>query len=126
MFANTDPTNRKSDGELRNLQNKRINRTLSLQGVGKVGGSSRSDTDGHDPSLRTPTRLAGNSLARDLQNKRLNRILSLQRVGTVGGSSQSGTDEHDPSAIKKKKKRKKKRKRMIRVMSFQRIRRSLL
>ena len=81
---------------------------------------SRSKTDGHDRSLRTPTRLAGSPMARDLQNKRINRIFSLQRVGKVDGSSQSGTDEHDPSAIKKKKKE---RKRMFRVMSLQRIRR---
>ena len=39
--------------------------------VGKVGGSSRSETDGHDPSLRAPTRLAGSPIARDLENKRI-------------------------------------------------------
>ena len=39
--------------------------------VGKVGGSSRSETDGHDPSLRAPTRLAGSPMARDLENKRI-------------------------------------------------------
>ena len=27
--------------------------------------------DGHDPSLRTPTRLAGSPMARDLENKRI-------------------------------------------------------
>ena len=36
-----------------------------------MGGSSRSETDGHDPSLRTPTRLAGSPMARDLENKRI-------------------------------------------------------
>ena len=34
----------------RDLENKRITRVMSLHRVGKVGGSSRSDTDGHDPS----------------------------------------------------------------------------
>ena len=66
---------------------------------GKVGGSSRSDTDGHDPSLRTPTRLAGSLMARDLENKHVTRVMSLQRVGKVGGSNRSDTDGHDPSAI---------------------------
>ena len=61
----------------RDLENKRITRVMSLQRVGKVGGSSRSDTDGHDPSLRTPTRLAGSQMARDLENKRITRIMSL-------------------------------------------------
>ena len=70
---------------------------MSLQRVGKVGGSSRSDTDGHDPSLRIPTRLAGGPIARDLENKRITTVMSLQRVGKVGGSSRSDTDGHDPS-----------------------------
>ena len=60
---------------------------MSLQRIGKVGGSSRSDMDGHDPSLRTPTRLVGSPMARDLENKRITRVMSLQRVGKVGGSS---------------------------------------
>ena len=34
----------------RDLENKRITRVMSLERVGKVGGSSRSDTDGPDPS----------------------------------------------------------------------------
>ena len=34
----------------RDLENKRITGVMSLQRVGKVGGSSRSDTDGPDPS----------------------------------------------------------------------------
>ena len=55
----------------RDLEIKRITRVASLQRVGKVGGSSRSDTDGHDQSLRTPTRLAGSPMARDLENKRI-------------------------------------------------------
>ena len=42
---------------------------MSLQRVGKVGGSSRSDTDGHDLSLRTATRLAGSRMARDLEKQ---------------------------------------------------------
>ena len=81
----------------RDLQNKRITRVMSLERVGKVGRSSRSDTDGHDPSLRTLTRLAGSPMARDLQNKRITRVMSLERVGKVGGSSRSDTGGHDPS-----------------------------
>ena len=81
----------------RDLENKRIARVMSLERVGKVCGSSRSDTDGHDPSLRTPTRLAGSPMARDLENKRIARVMFLQRVGKVGGSSRSDTDGHDPS-----------------------------
>ena len=42
---------------------------MSLQRVGKVGGSSRSDTDGHDLSLRTAARLAGSRMARDLEKQ---------------------------------------------------------
>ena len=57
------------------------------------------DTDGHDPSLRTPNRLAGSLMARDLENRRIYRIMSLQRVGKVGGLSRSDTDGPDPSAI---------------------------
>ena len=53
----------------RDLENKRINRVMSLQRVGKVGGSSRSDTDGLDLSLRTATRLAGSRMARDLEKQ---------------------------------------------------------
>ena len=83
----------------KNLENKRIIRVMSLQSEGKVGGSSRSDTDGHDPSLRIPTRLAGSPMARDLENKHVTRVMSLQRVGKVGGSNRSDTDGHDPSAI---------------------------
>ena len=70
---------------------------MSLQRLGKVGGSSRSDTDGRDPSLRTPTRLAGSPMARDLENKDINKVMSLQRLGKVGGSSRSDRDGHDPS-----------------------------
>ena len=44
--------------------------------VEKVGGSSPSETDGHDPSLRAPTRLAGSPMARDLENKRITRVMS--------------------------------------------------
>ena len=55
----------------RDLGNKRITRVMSLERVGKVGGSSRSDTDGRDPSLRTPPRLAGSPMARDLENKHI-------------------------------------------------------
>ena len=73
----------------RDLENKRITRVMSLQRVGKVGGSSRSDTDGHDPSLRTPTRLAGSPMARDSDNKRIYRIMSAegrksQRIESIG------------------------------------------
>ena len=64
----------------RDLENKRITRIMSLQRVGKVSRTSRSDTDGHHLSLRTPTRLAGSSMARDLEKKGINRIMSLQRV----------------------------------------------
>ena len=59
----------------RDLENKRITRVMSLQRVGKVGGSSRSETDGHEPSLRTPTQLAGSPMARDLENKRITRVM---------------------------------------------------
>ena len=40
-----------------------------MQRVGKVGGSSRSDTDGFDPSLWTPIRLAGSRIARNLEKQ---------------------------------------------------------
>ena len=53
----------------RDLENKDINKVMSLQRLGKDGGSSRSDRDGHDPSLRTATLLAGSPMARDLKNK---------------------------------------------------------
>ena len=86
------PTRLAESPMARDLENKRITRVMSLQRVGKVGRSSRSDTDGHDPSLRTPTRLAGSAIARDLENKRITRVMSLQRVGKVGGSSRSDTD----------------------------------
>ena len=52
------PTRLAGSRMARDLENKRITRVISLQRVGKVGGSSQSDMDGHDPSLRTPTRLA--------------------------------------------------------------------
>ena len=91
------PTRLAGSPMARDLENKRITRVMSLQRVGKVGGSSRSDTDGHDPSLRTPTRLAGSPMARDLENKRITRVISLERVGKVGGSSRSDTHGHDPS-----------------------------
>ena len=90
----------------RDFENKCITRVMSLQRVGKVGGSSGSETDGHDPSLRTPTRLAGSLVARDLENKRIARVMSLQRVQKVGRSSQSDTQNnkkkkqmHDQSAV---------------------------
>ena len=60
---------------------------MSLERVGKVGGPSPSKTDGHDPSLRTPTQLAGSAMSRDLENKRITRVMPLQRVGKVGGST---------------------------------------
>ena len=82
---------------------------MSLQRVGKVSGSSRSDTDGHDPSLRTPTRLAVSPMARDLESKRVTKVMSLHRVGKVGGSSRSDTDGPDPSAIVSDCERQKKR-----------------
>ena len=69
----------------RDLENKRITRVMSLQWVGKVGGSSRSETDGHDPSLRTPIRLAGSPMARDLENK---RITTKSNALTEGRKSQ--------------------------------------
>ena len=47
--------------------------------------------DGHDASLRTPTRLVGSPMARDLENKRITRVMSLQRVGKVCESSRSDT-----------------------------------
>ena len=72
-------------------------------------------TDGHDPSLRTPTQLAGSPIARDLENKRMTRVMSSQRVGKVSGSSRSDTQN-----------KKKGRKRMIRVVALQRNRKSLL
>ena len=75
----------------RDLENKRITRVMSLQRVGKVGGSSRSDTDGHDPSLRIPTRLAGSPMARDLENKRITSKINAfaegrksQRIESIG------------------------------------------
>ena len=76
---------------VRDLENKRNTRVMSLERVGKVGGSTRSETDGHNLSLRTPTQLAGSPMARDLENKRITRVMSLQRVGKVGGSSRSDT-----------------------------------
>ena len=60
----------------RDLENKRITRVMSWQRVGKVGGSSRSETDGHNPSFRAPTRLAGSPMARDLENKRITLVMS--------------------------------------------------
>ena len=72
------PTRLAGSPMARDLENKRITRVMSLQRVGKVGGSSRSDTDGHDPSLRIPTRLAGSPMAKDLENKRIYRIMSAE------------------------------------------------
>ena len=72
------PTRLAGSPMARDLEKKRITRVMSLQRAGKVGGPSRSDTDGHDPSLRTPTRLAGSPMARDLENKRISRVMSLQ------------------------------------------------
>ena len=82
----------------RDLKNKRITRVMPLQRVGKVGGSSRSETDGRDPSLQTPTRLAGSPMARDLKNKRITRVMPLQRVGKVSGSSRSDTQNEKKEA----------------------------
>ena len=56
------PTRLAGSPMARDLENKRITRVMSLERVRKVGGSSRSDTDGHDPSLRTPIRLAGSPM----------------------------------------------------------------
>ena len=71
----------------RDLENKRITRVMSLERVGKAGGSSRSDTDGHDPSLRTPTRLVGSPMARDLENKRIYRIMFAEGRKSRGSKS---------------------------------------
>ena len=108
----------------RDVENKRITKVMSLQRVGKVGGSSRLDTDGHDPYFLTPTRQAESPMARDFENKRIN--MYFQKVGKVGGSSRSDTNEHELSAIVSDCERQKKSKRMIRVMSLLRIRKSLL
>ena len=83
------PTRLAGSPMARDLENKRITRVMSLQRVGKVGGSSRSDTDGHDPSLQIPTRLAGSPMARDLENKRIYRIMSAvgrksRRIESIG------------------------------------------
>ena len=43
------PTRLAASPMARDLETKRITRVMSLQRVGKVGGSSRSDTNGHDP-----------------------------------------------------------------------------
>ena len=86
------PTRLAGSPMARELENKRITRVMSLERVGKGGGSSRSDTDEHDPSLRIPTRLAGSPMARDLENKRITRVMSLERVGKGGGSSPPDTD----------------------------------
>ena len=72
----------------RDLENKRITRVMSLQRVGKVGGSSRSETDGHDRSLRKPTRLAGSPMARDLENKRITWKLYSQIARLTLGDNQ--------------------------------------
>ena len=73
----------------RDLENKRITRVMSLERVGKVGGSSRSDTDRHDPALRTPTPLVGSPMARDIENKRIYRMMSAEgrksrRIESIG------------------------------------------
>ena len=44
------PTRLAGSPMARDLKKKRIIRVMSLQRVEKVGRSSRSDTDGHDPS----------------------------------------------------------------------------
>ena len=44
------PTRLAGSPMARDLENKRIIRVMFLERVGKVGGSSRSDTDGHHPS----------------------------------------------------------------------------
>ena len=61
----------------RNLENKRITRVMSLQRVGKVGGSSRSDTDGNDPSPILP-----DCERQKKKSKRMIRVMSLQRIRT--------------------------------------------
>ena len=63
-----------------------------MQRVGKVGGSSRSDTDGFDPSLWTPIRLAGSRIARNLE-KQTNYQ---SNVFAEGRKSRSDTDGLDP------------------------------
>ena len=63
-----------------------------MQRVGKVGGSSRSDTDGFDPSLWTPTRLAGSRIARNLE-KQTNYQ---SNVFAEGRKSRSDTDGLNP------------------------------
>ena len=98
----------------RDLENKRITRVMSLQRVGKVGGSSWSDTDGHDPSLQTPTRLAGSPMARDLENKRIYRIMSAEgrrnwRIVSIG----HGWTRFVCDCVRLRKTQKKKTKRMI-------------
>ena len=72
------PTRLAGSPMARDLENIRITRVMSLERVGKGGGSSRPDTDGHDPSLRIPTRPAGSPMARDLENKRIYRIMSAE------------------------------------------------
>ena len=44
------PTRLAGSPMARDLENKRITRVMPLERVGKVGGSSRSDTDEPDPS----------------------------------------------------------------------------
>ena len=95
---------------VRDLENKCINRIMSSQRVRKVSGSSQSGTDGHNPSLQTPTRLAGGPMARDLENKPITGVVSLQRVGESGGLSQSDTihlceNQPDPTIRKSADKR---------------------
>ena len=98
----------------RDLANKRITRVMPLERVGKVGGSSRSDTDGHDPSLRTLTRIARSPMARDLENKRIYTIMSAEgrksrRIESIGhGWTRSVCD-----CVRLRETKKKKSKRMI-------------
>ena len=69
----------------RALENERITRGMSLQRVGKVGGSSRSDTDGHDPDRVDRTRMDTIRLdyvrlrETEKKSKRMIRVMSLQR-----------------------------------------------
>ena len=65
-----------------------------IKGVRNVGGSTRSDSDRHDPSCEKSTRLAGSHFARDLEILQHNVI---EWVRNVGESTRSDSDRHDPS-----------------------------
>ena len=59
------------------LENKHITRVMSLQRVGKVGKSNRSDTDGHEPSA-----IVSDCERQKKKSKRMIRVMSLQRIRT--------------------------------------------